>query len=164
MALLKHMDLLATFRDKIKASTAIASFLTVQYPTETLTIYTGVDRQAAPGTYQTPFITLDPQTSSIGESEQGHSYSTEIAVGLKDGVYSDFQSNGTIEMKGCFNLDTLCFLVIEELRELSNVQNWIADDINLDQDSTTNFPLHIGFISITSAFNQPLGYDTGLTG
>ena len=164
MALLKNTELMVTFRDAITGSTAITSWLTTNYPTSTLKVFTGIDQKNPPGESDAPFVCLIPSSAVLGETTDSHQYSMEIVVGLVDDTFSDYATTGATEMKGVFNLDSICHLIIEELRTLSTVQNWMADSINLQNDSITYFPLHMGTIGITSSFQNVLGYDIKLNG
>ena len=164
MALLKNTELLATFRDKITGSTAITSWLTTNYPTTTLKVFTGIDQKNPPGEADAPFVCLIPSSAVLGETTDSQQYSMEIVVGMVDDSFAYSAITKATEMRGLFNLDSLCHLVIEELRALSIVQNWIADSINLQNDSITYFPLHMGTIGITSSFQTVLGYDIKLNG
>ena len=164
MALLKSTELLATLRDKIIGSSAISTYISTHFHGSTLSVYTGMDQKNPPGETNAPFCVFLPVSASLGETQDSHSYTFEVLVGVLDSTYEDWQSKSAIEMEGAYRLDDICHLMIEEFRELSSVQNWIADDINLQMDSITYFPMHLGIISLTSAFSNVLGYDIKLTG
>ena len=161
MALLKLSEFLATVRDKVIASSDLSNFCSTNFG-KSCTFYTGWNQKDPPGENNCPFVSFTPNASNVGETASSHSHTMSIVCGVLDSTFEDINANGTSEMQGIFLLEDMTSIIYEEIRDLSNVQNWIADDVNIAFDSITMFPMHIGTMTITTNYDTIIGVDIGL--
>ena len=157
---IKTTDVLAFFRDGIIADTDLDTFCQTNYSSD-INIFTGIDPRHPLGMDDCPYVVISPIGGSEGEENRTITFSLELEFAIVDRVYADINSNGAKEMQGFFKLDELGYLIRQAIYNLSG-SNIIADEVVYDLSDRTRYPHFIGYMTIVTAFTDPIGGAVGI--
>lgn len=153
-------SLVEHFRAAIYADASIASFCTTNYA-KSVKLYVGYDQKNPPASANCPFIAIVPVGRSMGIMENEYVYHIDIDFGIVDNTFSDYQSNGSQEMRGFYRIDSFAELINTALETIASGHNLATDLINY-QVTMDAFPLIVGQMTIEARLANTIGIDITL--
>ena len=154
-------DLLELWRDTTLNNTALFTYCNTTFGKDPK-IYIGIDPKNPPQIEDAPFIAIHPVGANQGIMSDSFAYSIEIHIGVDDGLYNDYNANGsTAEMRGLYRTDAVYELVKDALDETASSKYLAPDMVSLDID-TEALPLVQAHVTLEARMANTMGVNVTL--
>jgi len=160
MSIPSLIDIMELWRDTINNSTTLDSYCQTTFG-QSFSVFVGLDPKNPPKISQAPFLLVVPDNLDSGLTVGAHNYNVIVHIGIKDDEYSDFQSNGTSEMRGIYRINQMWEYVWDDIETAANGKNLIADRLSYSIN-TDAFPLIQAMGMIGSSLPNTIGVNITL--
>ena len=151
-------DITALLRDAIYGNSALNTYCSGTLG-GALTLQVGTNPGQPLGASDSPYCIIVPVGKSLGDTVQ-LVWEFDISFGYNDTTFSDYQDNGTKEMRGQYRIEEFGDLIIASVETVG--RNYIIQN-QRTQITSEAFPLHVGLHNLTLTTLNVNGGTIGLT-